>query len=126
MEVIGEYGDVDGAISAIQTLKPNLIFLDIQMPGKNGFELLHHFPNPDFGVIFITSYDQFAIKAIRFNVLDYLLKPVDIDELIQAVQKFQLKNQSGLSFGVSANTLSFNEKTLNWPSIPETRSIAFY
>jgi len=79
IQVVGECGDVDNAEIEIRNLKPDLIFLDIQMPGKDGFELLRRFPTQDFSVIFITSYDQYAIKAIRFNALDYLLKPVDIE-----------------------------------------------
>lgn len=64
-----------------------LVFLDIQMPRMNGFELLEKMKPASFGVIFTTSYDQFAIKAIRFSALDYLLKPVDKDELKAAVEK---------------------------------------
>lgn len=72
---------------AIKELKPQLVFLDIEMPHRNGFELLELFTPPDFQVIFTTSYDQYAIKAIRFSALDYLLKPVDPKELQAAVAK---------------------------------------
>ena len=74
---------------AIKKLKPDLIFLDIEMPGMNGFELLEQFTEITFAVIFTTCYDQYAIKAIRFSALDYLLKPVDQKELISAVKKVQ-------------------------------------
>src|SRR5450432_4544483 len=75
------------AIEALAKFSPQLVFLDIEMPYMNGFEFLEkvHFIN--FGLIFTTSYDQYAIKAIRFSALDYLLKPVDKDELQKAVQK---------------------------------------
>jgi two-component system LytT family response regulator len=75
------------ALQAIESQKPDLLFLDIEMPGMSGFELLKHYAAPPFAVIFTTSYDQYALKAIRFSALDYLLKPIDTDELQQAVQK---------------------------------------
>lgn len=80
-----------GATSGLQALKqshPQLLFLDIEMPLMTGFELLEQFPNHSFEVIFVTAYDHYAIKAIRYSALDYLLKPVDADELKQAVQRF--------------------------------------
>ena len=108
LDVIGECNEVDSAAQAISDLKPDLIFLDIHMPGKDGFELLKHFPEPDFDIIFITSYDQFAVKAFRFNALDYLLKPVDIDELLKAVQKFKEKKQLRISKEVAENIHRFD------------------
>jgi len=66
---------------------PDIIFLDIQMPGKNGFELLKALPAHSFEVIFVTAYDQYGIQAVKFSAVDYLLKPVNADELKQAVQK---------------------------------------
>jgi two-component system LytT family response regulator len=78
------------AATAIQSIKdrnPQLVFLDIEMPLMNGFELLEQLPTIDFDLIFTTSYDQYAIKAIRHSALDYLLKPIDAEELQAAVQK---------------------------------------
>ena len=76
-------------LEAIHKLNPDLVFLDIEMPTMNGFEMLEQFHEIPFAVIFTTSYDQYAIKAIRFSALDYLLKPIDPKELIVAVQKIQ-------------------------------------
>jgi two-component system, LytTR family, response regulator len=76
-------------LEAIEKLKPDLVFLDIEMPAMNGFEMLEQFTEIPFTIIFTTSYDQYAIKAIRFSALDYLLKPVDPKELINAVKKVQ-------------------------------------
>lgn len=76
-------------LQAIAKHKPDLLFLDIEMPVMNGFELLERFSEISFAIIFTTSYDQYAIKAIRFSALDYLLKPIDPAELIWAVQKVQ-------------------------------------
>ncbi len=75
------------AIHVIARHNPQLVFLDIEMPHMNGFQLLEKLPHNDFEVIFTTSYDQYAIKAIRFSALDYLLKPVDREELQEAVFK---------------------------------------
>src|SRR6185436_6563506 len=79
------------ALEAIEKLKPSLVFLDTEMPAMNGFEMLEHFNEIPFAVIFTTSYDQYAIKAIRFSALDYLLKPIDPKELVAAVHKVQVQ-----------------------------------
>ncbi len=76
-------------MEAIEKLKPDLVFLDIEMPAMNGFEMLEQFTEIPFAIIFTTSYDQYAIKAIRFSALDYLLKPIDPNELVSAVKKVQ-------------------------------------
>ena len=75
------------ALSAIQEIKPKLLFLDIEMPYMNGFELLEKLPSIDFELVFTTGYDQYAIKAFRFSALDYLLKPIVREELQKAVSK---------------------------------------
>ena len=75
------------ALKSINELKPQLLFLDIEMPHMNGFELLEKLPKLDFELVFTTSYDQYAIKAFRFSALDYLLKPIDQDDLRKSVQK---------------------------------------
>lgn len=83
----------EDALKAIKEQQPQIVFLDIEMPKMNGFEMLEKIPEINFEIIFTTSYDQYAIKAIRFSALDYLLKPVDREELQKAVQKVtQLQN----------------------------------
>ena len=77
----------EAALVAIKEQQPQIVFLDIEMPKMNGFEMLEKLPEIHFEIIFTTSYDQYAIKAIRFSALDYLLKPVDREELQRAVQK---------------------------------------
>jgi two-component system, LytTR family, response regulator len=84
------------ALLAIPEQKPQLVFLDIEMPHMNGFQLLEQLPAIDFELVFTTSYDQYAIKAIRFSAMDYLLKPVDREELRQAVQKCVHRQQPPL------------------------------
>ena len=75
------------ALQSINEHNPQILFLDVEMPHMNGFELLEKLPEINFELIFTTSYDQYAIKAIRFSALDYLLKPIDREELQRAVQK---------------------------------------
>lgn len=80
------------ALEVIEKMKPELVFLDIEMPSMTGFEMLEQYVKIPFSVIFTTSYDQYAIKAIRFSALDYLLKPIDPKELVAAVTKIGQQN----------------------------------
>lgn len=85
--IVDVAADVDEAFMKIQAYKPQLVFLDIQMPKSNGFNLLKKFVSLPFEVIFVTSYDKYAINAIKFSALDYLLKPIELDDLKIAVAK---------------------------------------
>jgi len=87
VDVLEQCSSAKKALVAIENLKPSIVFLDIEMPVMNGFELLEQFKDICFSVIFTTSYDQYAIRAIRFSALDYLLKPIDPKELMIAVRK---------------------------------------
>lgn len=78
---------VDEAMEILESYQPDIVFLDVEMPHKNGFDFLIAIRNPAFDVIFTTAYNQYAIQAIRFSALDYLLKPVDPDELKAAVDR---------------------------------------
>lgn len=89
VEICGEAKNAELGIELIKKVQPNLVFLDIQMPGKSGFDLLASFAKVDFGVIFTTAYQEYAIRAFRFSAIDYLLKPIDPDELQAAVEKFK-------------------------------------
>jgi two-component system LytT family response regulator len=91
VEVMDKCMSAKKGLEAIEKIKPELVLLDIEMPVMNGFELLEQFKQIPFSVIFTTSYDQYAIKAIRFSALDYLLKPIDPRELIAAIHKVQLQ-----------------------------------
>ena len=85
--VCAEADDVISGKNMIETFRPDMVFLDIEMPGGSGFKLLTSIENKDFEVVFITAYEQFAIKAIRHDALDYILKPIDPKELVAAVEK---------------------------------------
>ena len=85
---------VEAAIDLLKTYQPGIVFLDVEMPNKNGFDFLTEIKEPSFDVIFTTAYNQYAIQAIRFSALDYLLKPVDPDELKNAVLRHMEKQES--------------------------------
>ncbi len=87
VEVIGQADSVETGYQFILKNKPELVFLDVEMPQGSGFELLKRFEKPSFKTIFVTAHQHYAIKAIRFSAIDYLLKPVDVDELLAAVEK---------------------------------------
>lgn len=81
-------------IEAIQTHNPDVVFLDIEMPGMNGFDMLEKIENIAFSIIFTTAYDQFALRAFRYAALDYLLKPIDPDDLKKAVARLKTENHT--------------------------------
>lgn len=90
--IIAECYSVENAIETISVLKTDVVFLDVEMPGKNGFDLLAHYNyHCPFDIIFTTAYSQYAVKAFRISALDYLLKPVDPEDLIRAVHKLSVK-----------------------------------
>src|SRR5829696_3896164 len=84
---------VDSAMDILRIYQPDIVFLDVEMPHKNGFQFLMEIKEPAFDVIFTTAYNQYAIQAIRFSALDYLLKPVDPDELRGAVLRHLEKKE---------------------------------
>ncbi|MES2627664.1 MAG: LytTR family DNA-binding domain-containing protein [Bacteroidota bacterium] len=87
LEIKAVCRSVDEATVAIERFRPSIVFLDINMPVKDGFDLLRQTHSSPFKTIFTTAYNQFAIQAIRFSAMDYLLKPLDIDQLVSAVKK---------------------------------------
>jgi len=91
IEIIGTAGNAKQAFTIINELQPQLVFLDIEMPMGNGFDLLEKLMPVNFEVIFVTAFDQYAITAFKFAALDYLLKPVSIDELKRAVNRSAIR-----------------------------------
>jgi two-component system LytT family response regulator len=107
-------------LEAIEKINPELVFLDIEMPLMNGFELLEKFDTIPFSVIFTTGYDQYAIKAIRFSALDYLLKPIDPKELVGAIHKVQVQKArpSAEQFRMLMDQIRHKENNLHKIAIP--------
>lgn len=91
IEIIGTYYHPEKAISAIRKMKPGVVFLDIEMPGMNGFQLLEKIEEFNFEVIFVTAYNEYMLNALRLSALDYLLKPVDTEELNNALIRLRKK-----------------------------------
>lgn len=89
IEIVAIVEDVPEAVKAIQKTNPDVVFLDIEMPGYNGFQLLEFFEEIDFEIIFTTAYSEFALRAFQVSAIDYLLKPIQIDQLTLAVQKLE-------------------------------------
>ena len=110
IDIIGEAVNADDAISKINDLSPDLIFLDIQMPGKNGFEMLEELDSVPT-VIFTTAYDEYALKAFEYSALDYLLKPIEPKRLEEAIKKVLSSNkQESKKETVSSNTLKEDDQ----------------
>ncbi len=101
------------ALISIKKYSPDIVFLDVEMPKMNGFEMLEQLPAVNFEIIFTTSYDQYALKAIRFSAIDYLLKPIDSDELQKAIQKVIQRTQKPI-----AQQLEILMQKIHQPSTP--------
>lgn len=110
-EIVAEATNGEEAIEKINEFRPELVFLDIQMPGKNGFEVLEALDQslaPD--VIFTTAYDEYALKAFDFDAIDYLLKPIDEQRLDQAIKKLEDEQKSEESSGIKPRVFSENDQ----------------
>ncbi len=87
IDIVGEASNIDAAEKIILSENPDLLILDIRMPNGTGFDLLCRFQKIDFHIIFITAYDEYAVKAFRYSAIDYLLKPIEPNQLIHAINK---------------------------------------
>ncbi len=117
------------ALQAIRSQRPHLVFLDIQMPKMSGFDVLQELTPIEFEVIFVTSYDQYAIKAIKFSALDYLLKPLDVDDLIQAVNKAAVRlEEKGSSYRYQSvlNNIRYKSGKIEKLAVPTMEGIDFF
>lgn len=112
LEVAGKAHNVTEGVEKIKEVKPGLLFLDVEMPNGTGFDLLNNFPEKDFDVIFITAFNHYAIKAIKFSAVDYILKPINISEFIEAVNKVvQKRANPALNANENFRILMENLKT---------------
>jgi two-component system, LytTR family, response regulator len=102
IEIIGEAANADEGIEKIESLSPDLIFLDIQMPGKTGFDMLAELDSAPH-VIFTTAYDEYALKAFEVNALDYLMKPIEPKRLADSLQKLQQAEEKEMAAALAAN-----------------------
>jgi two-component system, LytTR family, response regulator len=119
LEIIATCNTTEEAIGKITALKPDVLFLDIQLRETTGFDLLNKLPTRDFEVIFTTSHESYALKALKAGALDYLVKPVQLEELMSAVQKVRMKRMSMASTQQLEMLMSYFK-----PAKPKVKRIA--
>lgn len=117
INILAETNNVDEAVKAIKKHTPQIVFLDIEMPQKNGFQLLEEFDEINFHIIFVTAYDSYAIKAFQVAAIDYLLKPIDVSLLEVAVGKIKKQIESNTQ-PKRVNLLQENNKSITKIAIP--------
>ncbi|GAB2771437.1 LytR/AlgR family response regulator transcription factor [Salinimicrobium soli] len=119
--IVEKCNSVDSGVLAIKKYEPELVFLDIQMPEKNGFELFRYFEVINFEVIFTTAYNQFAIKAIKRSALDYLLKPINKLDLADAIKRFENRNKQSFAqkkLALLLENLNVNDQNVSKIAFP--------
>lgn len=125
VQVLDLCSDGESGIKSIQKFNPDLVFLDIEMPRMNGFEMLEQFREINFSIVITTAYDKYALRAFRIYAIDYLLKPVETKDLMAAIQKVKTRKQlpSIEQFQMLFNKISSQEEV--FPKIPVPTSDGF-
>jgi two-component system LytT family response regulator len=126
VEVVADCEDLPNGVKTIRKLKPELVFLDIEMPGHSGLELLDFFDENDinFSIIFITAYNNYAIKAFKLSAIDYLLKPVEPGDLEEAVDRFKRRNIKERNHIITLKE-NLKESGADKIAVPDSHSIKF-
>ncbi|MBC7864914.1 MAG: response regulator transcription factor [Bacteroidia bacterium] len=128
VQIIGCAESVDTAADLIRKHKPELVFLDVELKGELSFRLFEIFPLPDFGVIFTTAHEKYALKAIKKSCIEYLLKPINPKELLAAVEKFEERKQltgTQKKIEVLLENLGSKEQSFSKIAIPSTEGYSF-
>jgi two-component system, LytTR family, response regulator len=128
VKLLAEAVNGQEALIQIQEQQPQLIFLDIEMPRMNGFEMLNELPEKNFHIIFTTAYDQYAIKAIKYAAFDYLLKPIDIEELKTAIARLDMQEnyQTKKQVALLQQNMQQPKNKLHKLAIPTLEGLLFY
>ena len=117
VEVLETFLNPKEAIAYLKHNDPDCVFLDVEMPEMDGFQLLDHFQKRRFCVVFITAYNQYAIKAIKENAMDYLLKPIDSDDLVATIEKLKTDKKNGRTYdALEERLLSHSTKRISIPA----------
>ncbi len=127
IHLLGAYENIEEGLSAIKGLRPGLVFLDVQLNEKTGFDMLREIKDITFELIFTTAYEKYAVQAFKFSAIDYLLKPIDPDDLLTAVNKVA-KKISGNEMAKKMDVLFHNLKNIHAPrkiSIPTVDGLIF-
>ncbi|MBW7844257.1 MAG: response regulator transcription factor [Bacteroidia bacterium] len=108
IEIVDSCKDLPTGVKSIRKNNPDLVFLDIEMPGHSGLELLDFFEKDEikFKIVFVTAYNQYAIHALRLSAVDYILKPIDVEELSQAIDRFKTSKQAKESYQILKQNLA--------------------
>ena len=125
----GTYKSPQLGLAGIKKVKPDLVFIDVQMPQMSGFDVLQEASPINFEVIFVSAHDQYAIKAIRFSALDYLLKPIDVDELMHAVRKAKeriINKSSVYQYQSVLNNIQLRSGKIEKLAVPTADGIDFF
>ncbi len=125
INIVDECYSIDSAFDSLMLKKPQLVFLDIELVEGTGFDLLESLPNINFEVIFVTAFDKYALKAIKFCALDYLLKPLDIRDLVSAVSKVELRIKEKLTNEGMRNLIENLSENIKRIALPLNDKIEF-
>lgn len=128
LQIVGEAANAKEGMAQIEQQQPDVVFLDIQMPRLSGFEMLNKIPQHDFHIVFTTAYDQYAIKAIKYAAFDYLLKPIDVEELKDVVSKLssRVAQQQTEQMEILNQNLGVTGKLPGKIALSTTEGLLFY
>lgn len=128
INLLGTFNNIEDGLKAINNLQPQLVFLDVQIHDKTGFDLLQQISKVDFDIIFTTAYEKYAVQAFKFSAIDYLLKPIAADDLLQAVNKLKVKFSNN-DVSLKLDSLFHNLKNMQGASkkicVPVVTGIVF-
>jgi two-component system LytT family response regulator len=127
LEIIGEADDVPTAVALIRNAEPDIVLLDIHLDNATGFDVLDKFSNPTFRVVFITAFDTYALKAFRYYALDYLLKPIDPNLLVKAIDKVKSDLEQKQFFQQKMNYMmeGHRSKSFDKIALPSAEGVSF-
>jgi two-component system LytT family response regulator len=127
VEVVADCADLPTGVKAIRKMKPDVVFLDIEMPGHSGLELLDFFDEQEitFSIIFVTAYNNYAIRAFKMSAVDYLLKPVEPGDLEQAVERLRKRNAKDRNNTLNVLKENMKDGALEKIAVPDAQTIRF-